>query len=214
MIQAIIFDFDGTILDTERAIFDVWQQLFARFGCTLSENDWLQTIGTREHAFDPYATLQMCAGDQHNWQAIHAQRRAVEWQQVQRLPILPGVHETIAQAQQRGLALGLASSSPRKWVEGHLSHLGLLHHFATVWTGDDVPLTKPDPTLYLRAAETLGVAPCHCLTLEDSPNGALAALRAGMTCVVVPSSMVQHQPFPDGVIRLPSLLALNWAQFV
>ncbi|GAB4495323.1 MAG: HAD family hydrolase [Anaerolineales bacterium] len=208
MIQAVIFDFDGTILDTERAIFDVWQALFARFGCTLNESDWLQTIGTREHAFDPYAVLRACAGDR-DWEAIHAQRRADEWQQVQNLPILPGVRELIAQVQQRGLPLGVVSSSPRAWVEGHLSHLGLLHHFATVWTGDDVPLTKPDPALYLWAAETLGVAPRNCLTVEDSPNGALATLRAGMTCVVVPSSMVQHQPFPDGVLRLPSLLAFD-----
>src|SRR5581483_5413115 len=103
--------------------------------------------------------------------------------------VLPGVEAAIADARRLGLKIGLASSSHRDWVVGHLSRLGLHAHFDTLKTADDVTHTKPHPELYLAVLDALGLQAREAIALEDSPHGIHAARNAGIFCVVIPNQM-------------------------
>ena len=207
MIRAIVFDFDGLILDTEVPEFQSWQELYQAHGCTLPFAVWATCIGTTD-AFDPHAYLEAQLG-----QAVD--RLAVQHQQRQRCDALiaaqvalPGVHDYIAEATRLGLQLGVASSSSRAWVSGHLTRLELSQHFVCITCRDDVPRTKPDPALYQAALAALGVRPEEAIALEDSPNGILAAKRAGLFCVAVPNLLTCQLPLDHADLQIPSLAAV------
>jgi HAD superfamily hydrolase (TIGR01509 family) len=138
----------------------------------------------------------------------------VRWQQRQQCDaliaaaaVLPGVHDYIADARRLGLQLGVASSSSRAWVSGHLARLELHQHFVCIACRDDVPRTKPDPALYHAALAALGVRPEEAIALEDSPNGILAAKRAGLFCVAVPNALTCQLPLHQADLQIPSLAA-------
>ncbi len=207
-IKALIFDFDGLILDTENPEFQSWQEIYADHGCSLSLSKWSACIGTA-NAFDPYQDLADQLGREVDRPSIQGRRRARMDQLLEGLLPLPGVEETIAEAKRLGLRLGVASSSRRSWVEGHLTRLGLAQHFDAITCADDVERVKPDPALYLKAAERLGVAPSQAIALEDSPNGALAAKRAGMYCVTIPNLLTQQLVFAAGDMQLTSMHSLS-----
>ena len=120
-------------------------------------------------------------------------------------PVLPGVVDYLDAADRRGMKLAVASSSSRDWVEGHLTRLGLIQRFEAICTKDDVPRVKPDPALYLLAAERLGVSVQRALVLEDSRNGLLAAKAAGVRCVVVPNAVTSGLNFDEADYWLMSL---------
>ena len=111
----------------------------------------------------------------------------------------------LLEARQLGLKLGVASSSSRDWVEGHLRKRELFQHFASVKSADDVSRVKPDPELYLASATHLGVSPGNALAIEDSANGVVAAKRAGLFCVVVPNEMTRGMRLERADARLSSL---------
>ena len=110
---------------------------------------------------------------------------------VEAQPVLPGIEDRIADAQRLGLKLGVASSSPRAWVTGHLERLGLLRHFHAVCCRDDadVGALKPDPAVYVAALRALDVAPSEAIAFEDSPRGVEAATRAGVFTVAIPNDI-------------------------
>ncbi len=110
--------------------------------------------------------------------------------------------------------MGLASSSGHEWVEGQLRRLGLLHHFHCIRTADDVERVKPHPDLYLSVLRCLGVEPRRAVAFEDSPNGALAARRAGMYCVVVPNPVTAALEFGEHDLRLESLMQAELADLL
>jgi len=101
----------------------------------------------------------------------------------------------------------VASSSSRAWFSGHLTRLELSQHFVCIACRDDVPRTKPDPALYLAALAALGVRPEEAIALEDSPNGVLAAKRAGLFCVAVPNLLTRQLPLDHADLQIPSLAA-------
>ena len=208
MIEALIFDFDGLILDTEWPDFRSWQQTYQAYGCALSRDEWARWIGTIG-IFDPYAHLDELAGRPLDRAAVRAQRRARLDALMEEQSILPGVAELIEAARARDLKLGLASSSPRAWVSRFLGPLGLGEAFRTVQCGDDVGATKPDPAAYLAALDALDVAASQAIALEDSPNGVLAAKRAGLYCVAVPNSMTRGLAFDRADLQVASLADLS-----
>jgi HAD superfamily hydrolase (TIGR01509 family) len=207
-IDALVFDFDGLILETETPIYLTWGEIFQSYGCQLPFEKWTTIIGSANVAFDPLEELQRQLHHTLDQDEVLARQRQQEHALILRQPVLPGVRETLDSAVGLGLKIGLASSSPCDWVEGHLERLGLRAYFEQIRASDDVEFTKPDPALYVEACAALGVPPARALALEDSPNGALAAKRAGMYCVAVPNPLTRELPFPDVDLRLDSLADL------
>lgn len=188
--KALIFDFDGLILDTEMPDYESWQEVYHQHGVDLPLEKWGSIVGgNAESDFDPYDYLEELVGKPVDRDAIWIQRRKKYLDNLESQPILPGVVDLLNEAKQRGLKLGVASSSPEAWVHGHLTRLGLIDKFDCICTADDVENTKPDPTLFLQTAEGLGVSPDQAIVFEDSPNGVLAANRAGIFVVAVPNAV-------------------------
>ena len=205
MIRALVFDFDGLIIDTETPIFQSWQEIYQAHGCRLSFDDWSKIIGTADDLFDPFDELVRQSGQSLDRATIKAQQRQREIEMILTRPVSPGIAEYLADSRPRGLKIGLASSSTRKWVTGHLFRLGLLAYFDTIQAREDVPRTKPDPALYQQAVQALGVSPSQAVAFEDSPNGILAARRAGLFCVAVPNPLTRRLDFNQADLCISSL---------
>ncbi len=203
-IKALIFDFDGTILDTETPEFQAWTELYRQHDQTLDIQRWGVGIGTWG-AFDPIAHLEELTGQTFDHALMHARIRPRVLELIRASSLLPGVLETLDQAKTMGLRVGLASSSGNEWIYGWLKHYALEDRFEVVKTKDDVKTVKPDPELYLAAAKALNLEPGVCAAIEDSPNGSIAALAAGMHTVAVPNQITQYLEFPAGVHRISSL---------
>lgn len=198
-LQAVIFDFDGTILDTETTEFRRWEALYRQHDRELALQDWQRGIGTWG-AFDPWAGLpEHVQADRQN---VHATLHASILEAIEQQDLRPGVLDVFGQIKAAGLRLALASSSDRAWITRWLTQHGLLDVFETLATRDDVARVKPDPELYLLAARNLNLKPEQCLAVEDSLNGATAAVAAGMPVVVVPNEITATQPFPPEWPRL------------
>lgn len=213
MIEALIFDFDGLILDTETPIYQSWQELYRAHGCELPLEKWATVIGTYEEPFDPFAHLQELAGPLEA-RVVLAQREQREKTLIAGQTPRPGVEAYLRDARRLGLKIGLASSSPCSWVAGHLERLGLIGYFDCLRARDDVKVTKPDPALYLAALDCLGVPAESALALEDSPNGVLAARRAGIFCVAVPNPLTRLLPLDHANLRVESLAEMPLSELL
>jgi HAD superfamily hydrolase (TIGR01509 family) len=211
--RLLVFDFDGLILDTEAPVYDAWQAIYAEHGQTLSFEKWAECIGTVD-AFDPCADLQALCGRPLDTIALE-QRHRVDCDALIALQaVLPGVREYVEEARRLGLRLGVASSSSRAWVEGHLTRLRLRDAFDVVRCRDDVPVVKPDPALYLAVLQATGIPARDAIALEDSPNGVWAAKRAGLTCVAVPNPLTARLDLTHADLALGSLAELPLADLL
>jgi len=203
----LIFDFDGLILETEEPVYLSWEELYQEYNCRLPLDKWTSIIGTNEmeFGFDPISELENLIGKSLDREKILPERRQREIDMVMKQPVLPGVQEYLKDAKRLGLKVGLASSSTCDWVTGHLARLGLTDYFDSIQASDDVPRTKPDPTLYLLALDGLGMKAGETVAFEDSPNGILAAKNAGLYCVAVPNVMTRNLALDNADMHLESL---------
>jgi len=207
-ISALIFDFDGTILDTETSEFESWQAEFTAHGATLTFDWWSACIGTTTSAFDPCDHLEKTLGCTVDRAAIRARRRAQHMALIEREQPRPGVLQWIEGARAAGLALAVASTSSRRWVHGHLDRIALLDCFSHLACGDEVERVKPAPDLYRLALQRLGKDPGQAIAIEDSPNGVAAAKAAGLFCIAVPNPLTAPLDFSAADLRLQSLADL------
>lgn len=213
-IKAVIFDFDGVILETEGPVHQSWAELYQKFGLTLSMDVWAQVIGAGENVFNPMADIERQIGKLDDLEAVASRRLQRENELVSAQRVLPGVTEILQEARRLGLRVGLASSSSCQWVVGHLKRLGLLDYFTVVRASDDVLRTKPDPELYLAALHALGVTASQAFAVEDSPNGVSAAKRAGLFCLAVPHHLTRDLPLGHADMRLESLSMVSLENLV
>jgi HAD superfamily hydrolase (TIGR01509 family) len=205
MLRALIFDFDGTILDTESADYACWRQIYEDHGCELKLDLWQRVVGTAYDEFDPYDHLADLSGRTVDRAVIKASHRAQFHPMVNDQPAMPGVREVIGEALDSGLQLAVASSSEREWVVRHLECRDLLGCFHAICTASDVKRIKPAPDLYLLALERLGVTPEETLAIEDSVNGMNAALAAGLRVIAVPNAVTRTMDFARACARLDTL---------
>lgn len=205
MIKAIVFDCDGLLIDTETAYYKAFRHVYRQHGVDLPLEVYLQCVGTSFDHFDPYDYLQQCVGRPLDLrkveQAVVDKRDALIAEQ----SLLPGVEMYLQEAKRLGLKIGLASSSDLQWVEGHLSRVGVLDYFHTLQTKDKVAQVKPDPELYVRALQHLGVTGEEAIAFEDSAHGLHAAKAAGLHCVIVPNSITTSLTFEGYDLRLRSM---------
>jgi HAD superfamily hydrolase (TIGR01509 family) len=209
-IRALIFDFDGLIIDTESCDYQSWCEVYEAHGCTLPIDIWTKAVGRGFDAeFEPFSYLEEQIGRTIDRDLIREQRRQRDYEIVMGLPVLPGVEALLRDARQLNMKLAVASSSSRSWVEPHLARLNLLDYFDAIRSSDDVSKTKPDPELFLSACKAVGVHPHEAIVFEDSPNGVLAANRAGIFVVAVPNPLTARMVIERPDMKVASLADIS-----
>lgn len=207
-VRALIFDFDGLLVDTEGPGFRAWTDVYETHGCSLPFDKYSACIGTIG-GFDLHAYLEEQSGKTLDRDELERTCKARWLELMKEQPLRPGVAACISSARSRGLKLAIASSSTRKWVARNLRKFGLFDEFDAVCTRDYVDAVKPDPALYLLALEKLGVSADEAIAFEDSPAGILAAKRAGLYCIAVPNALTKDLPLDHADRRLTSLEEFN-----
>ncbi len=214
MIRALIFDFDGLILETETPIYKSWNELYQSYGCELPLPSWVTLIGGSDHSFDPFIELERQAGHPLDKAAIEPSRRKREMDMVEAQPVLPGVIQYLNDAKNLKLKIGLATSSSCAWVTGHLNRLGIIHYFDCIRGRDDVERVKPEPELYQKVLKNLDLQSGEAIVFEDSPNGIQAAKTAGLFCVAVPNGMTRSLPLNQADLTLNSLVEMSLSDVI
>lgn len=184
---AIIFDHDGTLVDTERPDFEACRQMCHELQISLTKEVWAaKVLGRMQGYNDLYAEIIQPNAPHFSidqmWGRLH-QLWPLTLEQTQ---LMPGVTELLPQLQALGYVMGVATAADRDWANRWLGQFNLLPYFQVIASSSDVVNNKPAPDVYLHAAAKLGVAPEQCLVFEDSLAGATAAKAAGMTVVAVP----------------------------
>ena len=210
--SALVFDFDGLILDTESSAYLSTAEVFAEHGVHLDLAEWQKVIGTFDH---PHWTELLANRlgepvDRATWIPLR-DRRKLELLEPE--TVRPGVQELLEIATTNGVGLAVASSSPVEWVMPHLERLELAAYFGAILTRTDVDCdprrTKPAPDIYVLALDALGVDPTHSIAIEDSPNGVIAAKAAGLWCVAVPGPITRGLDFTAADMVVDSLVAVE-----
>lgn len=211
MLKALIFDFDGLILDTETPEVLVWQSIYRDHGFELPVDEWEKTIGGYGLSnFDAAEHLALLSSGRLDSVSMRSRYRKEADAIIHASPILPGVVSLIEQAREQGLQVAIGSSSPHSWVDTHAKRLGIFHYFKYIICQDDVApgRTKPNPDIYLKALEVLKVQNTEAVVFEDSPNGVLAARRAGIFAVAVPNPLTKRLGV-SGDLTVPSLAEIS-----
>jgi HAD superfamily hydrolase (TIGR01509 family) len=193
-VQAVLFDFDGTLWDPEPYIFRCYAEIFREYGCALPNSLWSSVIGTI--GFDLWSHLEEASGLPVNRARIERsvrQRAAVLLSEV---TIRPGIPRLLAAVDDAGLVRGIVSNNTRSWIRRYAAQCTIADGWKTIRSADGDPtLAKPSPYLYRRALTDLGVSANQVLAFEDSPSGVRAATAAGIQCVAVPNQMTANLDF-------------------
>jgi HAD superfamily hydrolase (TIGR01509 family) len=208
VIEALLFDFDGLLVDSESVAFQTWQEAYREHGAELAVERWAAAIGTLG-GFDPLVHLEESIGRAVDRDAVERAQREREHALSAAQPFRPGIAEYLAEARARGLRVAIVSSSSNAWVTQHLERLETAEGWACiVCANGDEARAKPRPTLYLEALDTLDVAPADAIAFEDSPNGVAAARAAGIFCVAVPNSVTAQLDLSAADLLVESLEAI------
>ncbi len=211
MADALILDFDGTILDTETPQYRAWCEAYEAHGVgPLDIRLWRANIGLDpgSERFDPLDHLSSLV-DRVDHEIAGERRRRRMAELIRAEEPRPGIVDWLGFAFAEGLAVGVASSSPRRWVDEHLARLNLGFELEVVSCAGGNLRGKPAPDVYLDACEQLGVDPRESVALEDSPPGVRAARAAGLRCVAVPNPVTAEMEFPGADAVVPSLADLH-----
>ena len=205
MIKALLFDFDGTLVDTESIDLRTWHEVFEAHGVSVPAERFALRIGTLAGP-DELDELDALLDAPCDRGTVVATRRRRELELLEHEPLRPGVDRLLDDARALSLSLAIVSSSTRSWVEGNLRRLSLLEGWAALICADgDTTRCKPSPALYLEALETLGVEPGEAVAVEDSPNGIAAARAAGIFCVAFPNDVTRGLDLTEADLLVESL---------
>ena len=213
MIRAVVFDFDGLILDTEEPVYRSWLEVYQAHGEELPFERWVQIVGSTTIGFHPQHHLEERLGRPLPKEVLD-RRIGRRTEMILANQLLPGVVQHIEAAKAAGLKVGVASSSTKEWVRGHLARLDILDRFDCLRCRDDVANAKPEPDLYIAVLDCLGVPAAEAFAIEDSPNGVLAAKRAGMRCVAIPNSITARLDLGQADVLLGSLAEVTLAELL
>ena len=208
---ALVFDFDGTLVDTETAEFESVRLVWADHGQTYDMARWSPWVGTAS-AVPWLDELEHAVGEPVDRVTLRDRARSYNRDLLHLVLPRPGVTRLLAEADAAGVPMAIASNAPADWVERHLDRLGLFQHFephGAVITVDRVDRPKPHPEAYLTAVARLGATPAHSVAFEDSATGVAAARGAGLYTVAVPGPMSTGHDLDDADRRLESLDELD-----
>lgn len=214
MIKAVIFDMDGLMFDTERLAKSAWKEVGERFGVSIGEE-----VLSRIRGATPAASAQIfreAFGEGFDYSAAKAMRNAWVENYIDQngVPVKPGLPELLLVLRDAGVRRAVVSASPRETVKKYLHLVDLTGFYDVVIGAEDIPHSKPAPDGFLAAARLLNVEPEHCLVLEDSANGLLAAYHAGMTAICIPDlALPEDGALATAAAVLPSLKdVIQWVQ--
>lgn len=195
MVNTIIFDVDGTLLNTERIYMRAWQLASADFGYTLPDEALLQTRAvSKERAI---ACFRSYCGEDFPYEPIRLERVRIAEQLIAEAKMdelrMPYVLPTLNRLQEKGYKLAVASSTGAEKTKEHLAHAGLLDYFPVAVGGDMVTHGKPEPDIFLLAAQLCGAQPETCLVVGDTPADVFAATAAGMPVVLIPDQVPANE---------------------
>lgn len=206
-IEAVVFDLDGVLVDSEPMHFRAANRVLQRYGASLSDAENRASIGLGETAsWEAWRARTQIADSAATLVAAHTEARLEEIAAAG-VDAIDAAVQLARQLHASGMRLAIASSSTRQIIDALLHALGLDSVFNVRISGEDpgVQSSKPAPDVYLAAAAQLGVAPSTCLAIEDSAPGISAAKRAGMTCIAVPNHWTADQDFSEADVVLESL---------
>lgn len=203
MLKAVIFDFDGLIIDTETVWYEAYKDALFKHEVTLTIEQFALVIGTDDTVLDKYILDNI--KESSTISEIRELASQLFHEKIGQPVLREGVEDYLIAAKESGLKIGLASSSKRDWVEKYLTQLDILSYFEVIKTRDDVSTVKPDPELYVQAINALGVNPEEAVAFEDSLNGLKAARAAGLKCVIFPNPVTTNLAFEDHSLRLSSM---------
>jgi HAD superfamily hydrolase (TIGR01509 family) len=203
MFDAVIFDMDGLMVDTEPLSRRAWDEALRPFNLTLDDTTYQRMIGRRG---DESVQIVLQTYDLPLTADALYRQKSAHYQQIraQGVPVMAGLWPLLEAITMRQLPWAVATSSPRAHAEEILAQLNLSDQCRAIAAGDEVVRGKPAPDIYLLAAQRLGIAPERCLALEDSLPGSQAAVAAGMVTVVIPNGRFPAD-FPHAHHVLPSL---------
>lgn len=211
-LRAVIFDFDGVCIDTEKARYQSYERICAAYGFALPLDEWVKNIGRAAWVSHPIDLLEQATGMKLDRKAIEAQHRIYEFEIADAMPLQPGVYDRLIEAKSLGIARGIASSSSHAWVDGHLKRRGLFELFDVVICREDTGVHKPDPGPFLAALAKLGVSSASALAVEDSTPGIASAKAAGLYCIAVPCSMTVNMDLSAADRLVGSLEEVSWGE--
>ncbi|MEK4384065.1 HAD family hydrolase [Aeribacillus sp. FSL K6-2848] len=201
--KAIIFDFDGLIIDTETPWFEAYKETLGYYNVDLPLEHYVKSVGSDNTVLYEFFKQQL--GESCNIEEIDTKAESIYKEKMKTPQAREGVKDYLQEANDLGYKIAIASSSTREWVTHYLDELGVLNYFNTIITQDDVEKVKPAPDLYLKAVDALNISSNEALAFEDSLNGLQAALAAGLKCVIVPNPVTKSLPFENYDLRLQSM---------
>ncbi|WP_246017661.1 HAD family hydrolase [Mesobacillus subterraneus] len=201
--KAIVFDFDGLIIDTETVWYEAYKEALGFYHADLPLEEFAKCIGTHDTVLFDYFKSQL--GEDTDCDEIESRASEIVDVKLRTVNARDGVKEYLEEAHRSGLKIGLATSSSRAWVTRLLNELRLIDYFEAIVTKDDVEKVKPAPDLYAKAVEKLRVQPSEALAFEDSLNGLNAAVAAGLKCVVVPNPVTEALAFEKHELKMASM---------
>ncbi|YCM42825.1 HAD family phosphatase [Verrucomicrobiaceae bacterium 227] len=203
---AILFDFDGVILDTEWSIYESMLEVFQENGHDLPLEDYVQCIGSDFDTWSPEKMLEDLTGKTFDWTEIGIRRNKWIREEIDKLDAMPGVRETLDYCRIVSVPCAVVSSSSHDWVDRWLEKLGLVSYFDEVVCREDAPRIKPAPDLYLEGVKRMGHPAAECLVIEDSLNGMKSAHEAGCPVAAIPNRITSCIDFSAAEFQYPSLV--------
>jgi HAD superfamily hydrolase (TIGR01509 family) len=207
-IEAIVFDFDGLLMDTESTLLECWQYEWRQHGLELDPATFFADHGGDITA-ERYRQLAAAVGPGYDYETSHARRTAYRERLHESLGLRDGIDAWLVQAHDAGLRCAVASSSHEHWVTSMLRRTGRLDAFDVFAFGNEVPAPKPAPDVYLLALDRLGLKPAQAVAVEDSPHGVAAAKAAGLACIAIPNPFADPARFTAADLLLTSAADLT-----
>ncbi|MEN8695428.1 MAG: HAD family hydrolase [Akkermansiaceae bacterium] len=207
--RALLFDFDGVILDTEWPIYQTWLAFFEKHGQQLPLETYIKCIGSDFETWSPEQHFEELTGLKPDWEDFHETRNVEIRQEVAKLDIMPGLRDLLTFIQNQKIPCAVVSSSSHSWVDHWLENHQLMPFFTKVVCRGDAPRIKPAPDLFVEACRQLDLPAADCLVIEDSRNGLIAAHDAGCPVAAIPNRITACIDFSNAEFQFTDLPGLH-----
>ncbi len=212
IIKAILFDHDGTIVDSEKAHFEMWKNVLREYDVELSYEEYANQYAGIPTTSNAVTIVENYSIDTSPAELVKAKNNQTkQYLSKQAFPLMNGAIDSIRHFYNQGYKIGIVTGAGREGVDVSLVKHGLEKYVCVSVSGDDVLNSKPAPDCYLLAAEKLGLEPSECLAIEDTYNGSLAAIGAGIKCIGVSESSRVRSLFTETICECTDLnIATKW----